>query len=751
MAARTAGLIGRESVPTPYGALIELVKNAHDADATKCIVYIDNNNDTIFIGDNGIGMSAETILEKWMIIGTNDKLINPKSAKDRIKAGAKGIGRFSLDRLGESCEMLTKTKNEKLLSWIVDWSAFDEPNRVLTDIKADLSTVDDIQQRYNLFVNNEYIYNRFFVDTFKNHGTVLKISKLRDNWNDKIDEARRQLETLKYPYSANDFALYYISSKNSINNENFEDFKIETPDYDDYDYRIASKYHDGKLSIDVYRNEIEEKQKTATFFKAVSNNIYPYDIEGYSQDKYTLEYNLETLLIDSPEELRDYIKQNLGNTDINLLFIKRGKGVGSEIFKYRHFDAASRRNWLDQYGGIKIYRDNFKIRPYGEGDMRDWLGLAARRAQNPAQVTRKGGGRLREDQVAGSIHISRLDSGKLDDVASREGLKDDALLEGLKQITLALIALIESDRHYAAVALDAAARQSTTHGLAVVEQARAIFNSSKKNKLSQDDFKKVKQAFNQQNRRIEEMAGELSLLRGLAGIGAATTNFAHDLRGLQVKIENYSNMTRRAIDTDYTFAKIEDKKSTPLSYLDRIKNQHRKIAHWLLYITGTIKRDKRTRKNIIPSEYLSTFQGNWSDMLADKRIALSINDQSNKTPIKAFEIDLDSLFSNLILNSIESLKKTTKGRRIDISIDELQDSICFTYTDTGIGLPHDLKDPNKIFEFGFSTKKDDNGEQGLGLGMYIVDCIVKDNKGDLHLVKKDTGFRLDITWPKTKR
>lgn len=149
MAARTAGLIGRDNVPTPYGALIELVKNSYDADATFCAIYVDYSNDIIWLADDGTGMTADIIKNKWMIIGTNDKLTNPLSTKKRVKAGAKGIGRFSLDRLGRRCSMLTKTHSAPILLWDVDWSDFDKEDSVLTDIKASLSKLEALPSLYS--------------------------------------------------------------------------------------------------------------------------------------------------------------------------------------------------------------------------------------------------------------------------------------------------------------------------------------------------------------------------------------------------------------------------------------------------------------------------------------------------------------------------------------------------------------------------------------------------------------------------
>lgn len=158
VSARAARLIGRENVSSLDGAITELVKNTYDADATSCILLllpaynsipkvIDNAiyshfneyikdslkkfyseskdgyklkdlepgqegklNETLneivnlWIIDNGHGMCSDTIKQNWMVIGTDNKEVSSKSPNNRVVNGAKGIGRFALDRLGNKCD-----------------------------------------------------------------------------------------------------------------------------------------------------------------------------------------------------------------------------------------------------------------------------------------------------------------------------------------------------------------------------------------------------------------------------------------------------------------------------------------------------------------------------------------------------------------------------------------------------------------------------------------------------------------------
>ena len=146
VSARTALLIGQENFANADGAIIELVKNSYDADANMVLVIFDDADEDpakhkIHIIDNGDGMTLEVVVSKWMQIGTDNKKVDFTSRKGRIKTGAKGIGRFALDRLGEQTTMITKSKDsEGLIQWEMDWKQFEEPNKTISEITARIVT-----------------------------------------------------------------------------------------------------------------------------------------------------------------------------------------------------------------------------------------------------------------------------------------------------------------------------------------------------------------------------------------------------------------------------------------------------------------------------------------------------------------------------------------------------------------------------------------------------------------------------------
>ncbi len=82
-------------------AVSELVKNTYDADAGCCVLYYEQSTKTLYLADNGCGMASKVIEKHWMTIGNSSKKRKYLSEKGRIQTGAKGIGRFALDRIGD--------------------------------------------------------------------------------------------------------------------------------------------------------------------------------------------------------------------------------------------------------------------------------------------------------------------------------------------------------------------------------------------------------------------------------------------------------------------------------------------------------------------------------------------------------------------------------------------------------------------------------------------------------------------------
>jgi hypothetical protein len=415
VSARTAKLIGLENFSTEEGAIIELVKNTYDADARNCILIFDlkikkekvineegaeieidrfeKENSSIFIIDNGIGMNDKIIQNQWMTIGTDNKLYEHTTEAGRIKTGAKGIGRFALNRLGMLTDMTTlptllevidedkkvvendseDAPNYKLIpnsnnigfEWTVDWKDFDKKGATVSDVEAVLS------QRENLNLKQEFL-NRFSsyskikeliesVD-FKS-GTVIEITELNDEWSEeKLRKLFGNLEMLLPPEEQNDFGIDFFLLSDL---ENFG--TVKKAYYDDYDYKLKATYNDDKvLKVEIYRDELDVdalENRYAELFEFDMMKSSPYKLEEFKKEKIELNIPIEKLI---SEKVDKDLLERVGKFDFTFYFLKNTISDDKEDgdlrkYPYQSINSANRKSWLKKFGGIKIFRDDLEL------------------------------------------------------------------------------------------------------------------------------------------------------------------------------------------------------------------------------------------------------------------------------------------------------------------------------------------------------------------------------------------------------
>jgi signal transduction histidine kinase len=194
-----------------------------------------------------------------------------------------------------------------------------------------------------------------------------------------------------------------------------------------------------------------------------------------------------------------------------------------------------------------------------------------------------------------------------------------------------------------------------------------------------------------------------------------------------------------------------DRLDNPLIALKQMRRQDDDVRNWLKFALDAAKKDKRNRKNFDYKSYFDLYKEEWSNLLKKRNIELRLDYQAEGT-IRAFDIDMDSIFNNLIINSIESFinMKDNRARVVDIKVRTDHNSFIMEYYDSGSGLSPDLSNPEQIFEPLFTTKLNHHtGDAvGTGLGMWIVKMIVtEDYSGSVTLLYPKIGFGVRIAIP----
>lgn len=542
ISSRATILLGRESVSKVESALIELIKNTYDADATMCYILFDVENDSILLIDDGSGMTKKIIEDNWMMIGTDNKKKEYISKKKRIKSGEKGIGRFALDRLGGVCELFTKSQEEHAtIRWKTNWNSFEEEGNLLEDIEAEFEYVS--LSLYELIpdtVKNKIIQleHRIEKKIDFSTGTIIKISNLRDEWtNNQIERIKKSMEFLIPPKEQDEF---YICQQKSIDS-GYE--LIENNFSDEFDYKIKSVFDGENFMINLYRNEFDVDKIPENVFREERFMRYPYRKEDFKVKCLEFTYSISQLFNTSDSEYIERIKQ-IGSFTFEYIFMKL-QNQKKEVFFYKEI-GKTRNEWLEEHGGIKIYRDNFWVRPYGENgsDSFDWLGLEARNNANPVAVSSKTEAwTVRNAQGQGTVFISRINNASILDKSSREGIIENESFKLLKDALIRIISILEKDRAYIARSFkiyDDRVNHKEKTKQEGSQIAKSVLSGKKdKNYKAQkekmESLAKTVQYFEEER---EELITELKLLRALATNGLITTSIVHDLKSINALLVN---------------------------------------------------------------------------------------------------------------------------------------------------------------------------------------------------------------------
>ena len=328
-------IIGRDLITDDFIAIYELVKNSYDARAGK--VTLTFKSDEVILADNGKGMSKKDIKNKWFAVaysakkdGTEDLEDNeptpPKRGSHlnnlkskRYYAGAKGVGRFSCDRLGNQLELITRKEGESIGYKVdVDWNQFEiDAKQSFGDIKIPLD-------RYT---------GKIQFPKKKTHGTILRINNLNSIWTEsKLVELKRSLEKLINPFSKGD------------------DFEVEI---------IAEEFlkrDNGKSSSQKINGVIHNSILRVLDIKTTQVNVELKDNKITTKliDRGNLIYHIE-----EPNKHRKLIE----DLDISLYYLNRSAKV--------HFGKIMDIEPVN-YGNVFLFKNGFRVQPYGNVGDDSW-------------------------------------------------------------------------------------------------------------------------------------------------------------------------------------------------------------------------------------------------------------------------------------------------------------------------------------------------------------------------------------------
>lgn len=774
VSAYTAKLIGRENVSKLEGAVLEIVKNAYDADAKVFCLYYSEFHNCIYIIDNGVGMQESVLQENWMTIGKSSKKDNYKTTNNRIQTGAKGIGRFAFDRISDRCEMLTKSKNGGL-EWLVNWADFDG-SKNLSEVKAKLYDTSETLKEYARVDEWKNLALASIVKEMElsETGTVFRLYGLHDNWNEKTrKKLRNHLQNLLPPDVINDFTIYFFDDETPV-----EEAKIMSANIESFDYKMEFNVEGEQLEIKIWRNE----------FDFGSEEIKILTEAKISEEEWIYFSGVAKKLNFSFEQIGE--KSNLIGSYNGVFYFNKISATENDLKKFYYKDIKGRKNFTKEFGGVKLYRDHFRIRPYGEyGDNDfDWLELSARKNRSPAAISHPTGQwKVGSEQLVGIVNVSR-ENNNLEDAANRNGIQEGPGFEQLKRIVLNVISEFERDRQLVGRKLAQYYKEQNElekkrQELKKIAEERKRWEEEQKKRKQEEaqvsdklevesgnipDKKEIlpqsgeapsvnpqevievlEAMEDKQEQEIQELRDEIKMLQTLATTGIITNMFMHEIRTL-------TNNIGLELDSAYDAIKYDQSLEDAFENIKQAIVFKRHFASWFRVTIESVRKDKRKRKLCDIAELLKEYTDTWKIILEQAGIDLHVHCEED-IMFKCFPFDIENVISNLISNSIASFERESEvmldKKEINIEICKESEGFILVYEDTGWGLISKYKERPELITEAFESSKDgsleDGNQEGTGMGMWIIKKTALEYGGEIDLSENKTlkiGFKTTISF-----
>lgn len=712
--------IGRDLIQDNYAAVVELVKNAYDADSPDVNIefkaYPDCSGYAIVISDHGHGMSKNDIINKWLVPSTQDKLKRRKSPSGRIMQGHKGVGRYAASILGTDLFLETVTSTGEKTTASFEWGAF-ENVQYLDDVNIPIETSE----------------------VSKPQGTQLTINgdaERLTEWNkERFDKLRFELKKLKLPINttfssdnSNDAFHIRLMVKGFPKVENIEETIEPYPLFDLFDYKIAGSISaNGKGDL----TYISQKARNTITEEIAFNFEGPTGCGELDIDIRV--YDREAAAIDA------LIKRGL--TDESGTYVGKNQA----------------RQLLNAYNGIGVYRSGFRIRPLGDADF-DWLTLNARRVQTPTRC-------ISSNQVIGYVQIQPEAQSGLIEKSARDGLRENAAFDRLKEVTIQIITALEwrrfNYRRKAGLSRPALKIERDLDQLFSFDELKQnIQTQLTKNEVDEtttdEIIKIISQDAEEKNKVAEEIRKVVAIYQGQATLGKIINVILHEGRRPLSYFRNRIPHLRHW----YESLVVETEQQDPQLALFNIgqKNKYSAKLEKILSIAEGIEQNaeffvnlfrrldplaagKRTSRKLLAlketiEEIFSVFE---NQMKVHNVSAEIIGPDDFK--FSGWFQDIYAIFTNLIDNSLYWIsEKKIPTRQITVELLTDGDTLLYIdYRDTGPGIEPDLIESEVIFEPHFSTKPD-----GTGLGLAIAGEAAERNGFKLKVYEADEGahFRL---------
>ena len=406
--ARVLQLLGDELIGSARLAVFELVKNAYDADASEVVVRLNLDSDpepAITVSDDGEGMTPDVLRSVWLVPGNDhrkrQRLADRRTLRHgRLPLGEKGLGRFAVHKLGNRITLVTRARDADECVVDIDW------NELIEQSYLDEAPVVIRVRQPQTFSGEK-------------SGTRIEVRQLRADWpRGEVRRLHNQITSICSPFRGPG------GFQAALKVPGRERWIQDLPDVSEILDRAIWKFsfridNDGFDWTYVFRQIPGFNLEGRTAGKAGDRLKLPFS-SGDGRRKGKVVADQATL-------------EDIGPVTGEFHVYDRDQGI-----RRRMPDIRLVENYLDESGGVRVYRDGIRVYNYGERG-EDWLGLDLRRVNLPTR-------RISRNIILGAVHLSLKDSVGLVEKTNREGFVENETCGRLRHLVLGALAALEEER-----------------------------------------------------------------------------------------------------------------------------------------------------------------------------------------------------------------------------------------------------------------------------------------------------------------
>lgn len=715
--------LGERLVARPEVAIVELIKNAHDADSPSCTVETDEAAGLIRVKDEGVGICEFDFLNKWMRIATDAKKREPLSALyNRKLTGEKGIGRFAVRFLGKTLTLTSIARDPKRDDTTTKLVAKFDWNEV--DRAKNLSEVEIDYEIWEMPANTPT-------------GTVLEIGELRVEPQDIAKRGVRD-EVLKIvsPVSGLDRGRFKPMGKSGLKKD--PGFAVNLPPL------VPEPTKDGD------DEQIEYPENLAAAVLANAAGRISIDLNGPK-------LKITAVATDWPQGKATIVRNDFehsikGGFHVDIRYFPRRSGM----FQDKGINGKVAWRWVRDHSGVAIVDHGLRIRPYGYPDD-DWLWQDADSASNRRQwrssFLKERDGQLdtapstnpmmalpQKSQVIGAVFVDSEGRGEegLIPATDREGFFENDAFRTMQDVVRAGLELLASvdkknQRRLAQVEADRIAKEAQGSFAAAIKRIKAsrTLSSADRNRIV-GEYSRLSKNFEEAKDYSRKAAFNLDAMSLLGVVAAFMT---HEARRIM-------HLLTRSVSTLRKLSKHDDKIAEDVPKLEDAIEEFNGYLEYTSAFVGSVNGSVAETAFPVGAQ-LEDIVDRFGAFAEERDITVKVVAEEDCMSPKMSVAIYTGIALNLYTNALKAVvaeNVDSKKPRIELRAWNEGSWHVLEVVDNGVGIPDDIRE--RIWDPLFTTTSNSYNPlgSGMGLGLSLVKRLVETIHGRIELTKPPTGF-----------